>query len=212
MSGSLTRRRALAALSLAIAVAPAAARAALAGDDAALVTRAVDYLDSLTSVKSRFVQSDRRGEVATGTVWLARPGRARFEYDPPSSLLITSDGRTVTVANGRLKTLQRLPLSSTPLAVFLAQHIRLDRGARVTRVDRTPDGFSITARDAHGLSQGEITLYFLEGPLRLTGWAIIDAQARLTRVTLDNLAPVASPADSLFTQKPPAASALPPGV
>ena len=210
MSGSLTRRDALVALSLSLALAPGAA-GALTADDQALVARAVAYLDGLTSVKSRFVQSDQRGDVAAGTLWLARPGRARFEYDPPVGLLITSDGKTVIVTNSRLKTFQRLPLSSTPLAVFLAQHVRLDRGARVTRVDRVPDGFSITARDSRGLAQGEITLYFLEAPLRLTGWAIIDAQARLTRVTLASLAPTAIPPAYLFTQVP-GVGALPPGM
>jgi outer membrane lipoprotein-sorting protein len=208
MRRPLSRRDLLIASALTL-LAESPAFAALSANDEALVARAVAYLDGLTAAKGRFEQSDQRGDVATGSIWLARPGRARFEYDPPSGLLITSDGKTVTVSNSRLKTFQRLPLSSTPLAVFLAQHVRLDRGARVTRVDRTADGFSITARDSHGLAQGEITLYFLEAPLRLTGWAIIDAQARLTRVTLASLTPIATPAEDLFTQSPKAGTAPP---
>jgi outer membrane lipoprotein-sorting protein len=210
MSGSLSRRDVFAALSLSLALGPAAGAAPSPENDA-LIARAIGYLEDLTSVKGRFEQSDQRGVVATGTIWLARPGRARFEYDPPSGLLITSDGKTVIVSNSRLKTFQRLPLTSTPLAIFLAQHIRLDRGAHVTRVDRTADGFSISARDSRGLAQGDITLYFLDAPLRLTGWVIIDAQARLTRVTLTSLAPVPTPSADAFTQTPES-SAAPPGM
>ncbi len=198
---SLSRRAALVLAVAAAAALPAApALAALSADDQALVARATAYLDGLVSEKSRFTQADAQGNVATGQVWLARPGRARFQYDPPSGLLITCDGQTVVISDSRLKTVQRAPLSATPLAVFLADHIRLDRGVSVTRVDRQAGAFSITARASKGVAQGEITLYFLENPLRLTGWVIIDAQARLTRVTLEGLQPTPTPQASLFTQ------------
>jgi outer membrane lipoprotein-sorting protein len=191
----LSRRTALLALAAVAAPLPAFA---LAADDNALVARAVAYLDGLSSVRARFTQTDDRGGVATGTLTLARPGRARFQYDPPSTLLITSDGETVTLTNSQLKTHQRLPLKQTPLAIFLADHIRLDKGAQVTRVDHSPDGFSVTARAGAGLTHGDMTLYFLTSPMRLTGWVVTDAQARTTRVTLDGLSAVSAPPASFF--------------
>jgi outer membrane lipoprotein-sorting protein len=197
MIRSLTRRLALVALTASLA-APAVAHADPRDD--ALVAKAVAYLDGLTAVKGSFQQTDQRGVSVTGTFYLARPGRARFQYDPPSGLLITSDGKTVVLSDSRLRTFQRFPLSSTPLALFLADHIRLDKGARVTRVDRNPQGFSITARDGRGLAQGEITLYFAEAPTRLSGWAIVDAQGRATRVALGALSPLADASPDLFTQ------------
>jgi outer membrane lipoprotein-sorting protein len=197
-----SRRAALIALSAgALAALAIPSFAAASPETDAQVAQASAYLDGLVSVKSHFTQTDQRGSVAQGTVYLARPGRARFEYDPPSGLLITSDGKTVIVSDSRLKTFQRFPLSSTPLAVFLAQHIRLDRGARITRVDPQPGGYSITARDARALSQGEITLYFTDHPMKLLGWAVVDAQGRTTRVSLGPLGP-ASPSAELFVQTP----------
>ena len=198
MSSFPTRRAALTALAAAALASPALA----ADPNDSLVAKAVAYLDGVNDVKARFAQSDAHGDVAEGTVYLARPGRARFEYDPPSGLLITSDGRTVTLTDSRLKTVQRLPLSSTPLAVFLADHIRLDRGATITRVDPGVDGFSITARDTRNLAGGEITLYFADRPMRLSGWAITDAEAHTTRVSLGALTPFAPPSDGFFTQGP----------
>jgi outer membrane lipoprotein-sorting protein len=196
----IVSRRAALALLAGMPLAPSIAAAAAADDPR--VAKAVAYLDGVNDVKARFAQSDGRGAVAEGTVYLARPGRARFEYDPPSGLLITSDGRTVTLTDARLKTLQRIPLASTPLAVFLAEHVRLDHGAQITRVDASADGFSITARDTRNLSGGEITLYFTDRPMRLSGWAITDAQARTTRVSLGALTPFAPPSDAFFTQGP----------
>ena len=202
MSAPATRRSliALAAAGLCAAAIAGPALADAASDG--LVSRAIAYLDGVNDVKARFTQSDARGDVAQGTVYFARPGRARFDYDPPAGLLITSDGTTVAIYNTRLKSVQRAPLSSTPLAVFLADHIRLDRGAHVTRVDPQPNGFSITARDARNVGGGEITLYFDEGPLRLVGWSVTDAQARTTRVALGPLTPFAAPSPAFFSQGP----------
>ncbi len=203
----LNRRALAAALGFAPVLAwVAPALAARSPENDALIARAVAYLDGLVSVESRFTQTDAKGREATGKLWLARPGRARFQYDAPSGYLITCDGKTITISDARLKSVQRFPLSSTPLAVFLADHIRLDRGAHVTRVDRSADGFSITARDSHGAAQGDITLYFLEHPMRLTGWVVVDAEARMTRVTLEGLKTVATPDERLFTQGESAAS------
>src|SRR5271165_5041623 len=84
--------------------------------DDGLIARAVAYLDALTAAKGTFQQTDPRGVTVTGTFFLARPGRARFEYDPPSGLLITSDGKTVIMSDSRLKTFQHFALSATPLA------------------------------------------------------------------------------------------------
>jgi outer membrane lipoprotein-sorting protein len=199
MRSSSTRRVALALLVAAFAASPALA---LTPDDNALVARAASYLDGLPAVKATFSQTDARGDLATGVLYLARPGRARFQYDPPTPLLITCDGTTVTVTDTRLKTQQRFPLKATPLVIFLAEHIRLDRGAHVTRVDRSGGQFSITARSTSAVTGGEITLYFEEAPMRLTGWVVVDAQARMTRVILDGLTPISAPPDDLFVQPP----------
>jgi outer membrane lipoprotein-sorting protein len=203
----IARRSALAFLAIAAlsqAAIAAAPPPALSAEDSATVARAVAYLQGLTSAKGRFTQTDQRGGEATGVLYLARPGRARFEYDPPAGLVITCDGRTVTVANSRLKTLQHYPLSATPLGLFLAKEIRLDRGARVTAVTPTAGGFSITAVDVHGVGQGQIALNFAAAPLRLTGWTITDAQRRVTHVDLQGLEPVGELPPSLFVQATPA--------
>ena len=191
-----TRRAALLLLAAPILLAGPAVSAPA---DDPLVARANGYLDGLTSVKGRFQQSNQKGGEADGTFYLARPGRARFEYDPPSGLVITCDGQTITLSDSRRGAFQHVPLSSTPLAVFLSDHIRLDRGARVMRVDRSADGFSITARGPQAAA-GQITLYFTESPLRLTGWAVVDAQSHVTRVTLGPLAAIRPPPEGFFSQ------------
>jgi outer membrane lipoprotein-sorting protein len=198
----LTRRTALAAASTALFAAASAPAWAQGPTDQQLVDSAIHYLDGLASVKGRFEQADQKGGTADGTFYMARPGRARFEYDAPSSLLITCDGKTIILSDQQRKTFQRLALASSPLGVFLSDHIRVDQGAQVTRVDRTNGGFAITARGTNA-REGQITLYFADRPLRLSGWEVTDGGGHVTHVTLSALVPVAAPPSDFFTQTAP---------
>jgi outer membrane lipoprotein-sorting protein len=207
MNSPLTRRTALTAIALALAAGPAlAARTpppALSAEDAALVSRAVAYLEGLTSAKGRFRQMDARGVTTGGTFYLQRPGKARFEYDPPSGVVMASNGNVVAIFNSRLKTYEAYPLGATPLSLFLARQIRLDRGVRVARVIRVSDGFSIVASDARKKTEGQLTLDFSQAPLALQGWTITDAQGQSTRISLEGFAPSGPFPSSLFTLKDP---------
>lgn len=200
-------RRTLTLAAAASAFAPAAlaasASAALSPADQALVDQASAYLQSLGEAKARFTQTDAAGRVTQGTVWLKRPGKARFQYDPPSGLVVISDGAAVTVADFRLRSFTRYPLGATPLSLFLARTVRLDRGVAITAVDHTAEGFVIVARDGRGKTAGRLALDFAQSPLRLTGWTVIDAQGRATRVRLEGLAQVSGLDPALFVPKKP---------
>jgi outer membrane lipoprotein-sorting protein len=199
----------LAAGGLALSARAGAPAPGLGREDQALVDRAVSYLDGLTSERGRFVQTDARGEQTTGAFVLQRPGRARFDYDPPSGLVIASNGFKVTVVNRRLRTIESYPLGATPLGLFLARHIRLDRGVRVTQVDRSPGGFSIAARDGGKRNQGSIVLDFTDPPLRLAGWTVINAQGQSVRVRLTDFGPSAPLGHASFELADPARQTLP---
>lgn len=205
---SLTRRRLTQALTLGVAAAPfaglpALAQSTLPASDRAVVDRAVAYLEGLSEARARFVQTDARGRRQAGTVYLKRPGKARFDYDAPSGLLVVSNGRIVAVQDQRLKSFDQYPLSATPLSLFLARTIRLDQGVQVTSVTRAVGGFSITARDTRRQTAGEITLSFTDAPLSLAGWTVVDAQRRATRVQLQGLERASGLAGSLFELKDP---------
>jgi outer membrane lipoprotein-sorting protein len=203
MTSYPTRRRLLAAAAAA-AVLPQAARAApLSPADQALVDRAVAYLEDMGEVRARFTQTDGRGASSQGTVFLKRPGKARFAYDPPSGLLVVSNGRTVSVADSRLKTFDAYALNATPLSLFLAKTIRLDKGVTVTRVSRQADGFTLTARDGQKKTAGEISLTFRDAPLALDGWSVTDVQGRVVRVQLAGLSRVSGLDPDLFELKDP---------
>jgi outer membrane lipoprotein-sorting protein len=141
--------------------------------------------------------------VSQGDLFLKRPGKARFAYAPPSGLTVVSDGGRVIVSDTRLNTFTAYPLSATPLSLFLAKTIRLDRGVQVTRVSRAADGFSLTARDGAKPTAGQIVLSFTDTPMSLAGWAVTDAQGRTTQVRVTGLQRTSGLDPALFVLKDP---------
>jgi outer membrane lipoprotein-sorting protein len=180
----------------------------LAPDDAALVQRAQTYLDGLTTATGRFVQTAANGQDSSGTFWLQRPGRARFDYDPPSGMQLAADGHVVSEVNTRLRTIHSYPLGTTPLSLFLARHVALDQGARVEAVRRTPDGFEIEVRD--GKRRGSITLTFRNAPLALTGWVVKDARGAKVQVRVTQLEHSAPKPGAFFVLRAPPPEGLSP--
>ena len=211
-----TRRRLLALAAAAATIPPMGALAvtaptlALAADDQALVDKAVAYLQGLNEARGRFIQNDGRA-TTQGELFLKRPGKARFAYDPPSGLLVVSDGGRVIVQDKRLNTFTAYPLGATPLSLFLAKTIRLDKGVQVTRVARAADGFSITARDGKKETSGQIQLSFTDNPMALVGWTVTDAQSRATQVRITGLQRVSGLDPALFVLKDPRPKAADPG-
>ena len=205
-----TRRLMLAAFAAAVAATPAAA-ARLSPADQALVDKAQAYLQGISQVKGRFTQTDPRGSTSAGDIYIKRPGKARFAYDAPKNMVIVSDGSRVSVYDPRLKTFDSYPLSQTPLSLFLAKEIRIERGVDITQVTRFPNGFAITAKDSRGQTRGWITLTFANAPFRLTEWTVSDAQGARTRVQIANLQPVGALDDGFFVLKNPLRKPAPVG-
>ena len=65
--------------------------AALTAQDTADLQRVATYLNGILTMYARFRQVASNGGVATGQLWMARPGRRRFEYDPPAQILLRAD-------------------------------------------------------------------------------------------------------------------------
>jgi outer membrane lipoprotein-sorting protein len=177
----------------------------LTAEDRQEVARIVDYLQGLGSVKSGFVQTNARGASAGGTFYLQLPGRARFEYDPPSGLVMAADGRNMTEVDRRLKTRHVYALASTPLALILERNIRLDRGVVVRQVTHDRGSVTLVVEDARKKARGQVALNFSEAPLSLTGWTLQEGRGGAIKVRLAGLTPSAPHDQSFFELRDPKA-------
>jgi outer membrane lipoprotein-sorting protein len=162
------------------------------------IAQANQALNAVQRLQGRFVQTSPGGGRASGMFYMERPGKLRFEYDPPATLLIVSDGSVVAMRDRELRTTERTPLRSTPLNLILGRSINLERDARVLRVSRAGPWLLITARDRAGQTDGQITLQFFGSQAELRSWDVIDATGARTRITLSDLTRPASLDRALF--------------
>jgi outer membrane lipoprotein-sorting protein len=157
------------------------------GDRAAALAQANRTLNAVTRLQGRFVQSSPDGTRASGMFYMQRPGRLRFEYDPPATLLIVADGSVVAMRDTALRTTERTPLRSTPLNLILSENVDLERNARIIRVSRSGPWMMVSARDRSGQTDGTITLQFYGPDAQLRSWDVIDATGARTRIALSDL-------------------------
>ena len=167
-------------------VAVAAEPVALSPDQSAAVRRAVRYLNDISTLKARFIQISSNGAYAEGDVIIQRPGRMRFEYDPPHPVLIIANGLSLLFYDREIKQASFLPLWETPLWFLIRKEVTLSEGIVVSAVEQSPGALRITITDKDLSETGSVTLVFSDRPLALKQWEITDAQGILTQVSLIN--------------------------
>ncbi len=155
-------------------------------EDEKALAEASAYLSSLENLQGNFLQVGPDGSVAEGKFYLRRPGRLRFEYEPPDNLLVVADGTWVAVKDSAGPA-QRYPIASTPLNLLLGKNVNLTDSARVLNVDSQPGALLITLADRSGEAPGQITLIFDQPTLQLRQWVVTDAQGLQTTVALRNV-------------------------
>ncbi len=152
--------------------------------DQAAVQRVEAYLNSLTTMRARFLQVAQNGASAEGTAQIFRPGRMRFDYDPPEPILLIASGGQVMLYDRELRQPSIAPANSTPLGILLRPRIQLSGDVTVTATTRQAGFLHVSMHRTGQRAEGQLTLIFQENPLQLRQWSVLDAQGRETRVTL----------------------------
>lgn len=151
-----------------------------------LLKRLENYLDTVRTVRSRFLQVSSAGDVAEGLFEMSRPGKMRIEYDPPVPVEIVADGDWIHYHDRELKQVTSSPIRWTPAAPLLNEDIKLLNGRYiVTGLDQAKNAFIVTLTDRERLKDiGSLTLVFTDNPLALRKWSVTDARGIVTSVTL----------------------------
>ena len=184
---ALWRRGALLIFLLVVGFGATPARAEFSDDDRADIARMESYLNGIRSLQAQFVQVAENGSVAEGTFSLERPGRLRFEYTPPTPILIVGTGKTLVFYDAELGQVSRLPTDRTLLGFLSAETFAFDDSVIVEAVIREPGLLAVTVRDSKHPAEGSVTILFSDAPLRLRQWQVRDAQGKLTTIALTDL-------------------------
>lgn len=177
---------AVAALSAPSAYSAPVKPATLAPAERSDVSRVEDYLNAITSFRSRFVQVNPDGSAWQGMVYVQRPGRFRFQYDDPIPHLLIANRNWFIHVDRELGTTNLLPLDQTPAQFLVRRDLSFRNGLVVTGFERGAGVLAVRVVNSRNPDIGELTLIFSDRPLALRKWTIRDAQDNWTQVTLQN--------------------------
>ncbi|MGH1331578.1 MAG: LolA family protein [Paracoccaceae bacterium] len=146
------------------------------------------YLNSLKTAKGEFTQINDDGTISTGTIFIKRPGRVRFEYNPPEASLVLAGGGEVAIFDKKSnQPPERYPLAKTPLSLILAANVDLGRARMVTGHTSDANTTTVRAQDPDHPEYGSIELVFTGAPTELRQWKINDGGGGSTTVILGEL-------------------------
>lgn len=145
------------------------------------------YLNSLKTAQAGFTQVNGDGSISTGTLYIQRPNRVRFEYKGDKTLVLASAG-TVSVYDGKSRSgPQQYPLSKTPLSLILAPNVNLGQARMVTGYAEKKNATVVTAQDPQHPEYGNIQMVFTANPTQLRQWVVTDNAGKRTTVILGDM-------------------------
>lgn len=145
-----------------------------------------DHFSSVRTMMGEFIQFGPRGEQTEGKFFIERPGKLRFNYEPPAAFRVTSDGQTVVLENTRMRTADVYPLARTPLKLLLDDRIDLSED-KVRRVSEDEDLTTIELADTSMFGDSTITMMFDPQSYELRQWTVTDARGQDTTVMIYNV-------------------------
>jgi outer membrane lipoprotein-sorting protein len=172
-------------LLLALAALPFALPARAQGVNVSAIN---SYLTGLRSAQGRFTQTNPNRTTQTGTFYLQKPGRIRFEYDTPKGAMVIADGNWVGVFDPKSnRNPTRYPLDKTPLSLLLRDRLSLTEPGLVQGATRDAQGTDITVVDPRAPREGRMVMSFADDPVALRQWVVTTKAGQTTRVALEQL-------------------------
>ncbi|SNS51005.1 LolA family protein [Antarctobacter heliothermus] len=146
------------------------------------------YLNGITSATGTFTQINSDGTISTGEIAIKRPGKVRFDYNPPERALVMATAGAVYILDRKLNARpDTYPLRQTPLSIILDRQVDLGRAGMVVGHGFDGTATTVTAQDPDHPEYGTIQLKFTGGPVELRQWVITDGNGSKTTVILGGL-------------------------
>ncbi len=143
-----------------------------------------DYLGDIRTLQARFSQTDNMGEIMTGDLFLKKPGKIRFSYDPPNYLQIVSKQQAVLIFDPKNSGSGPLtyPLSYTPLGFLIKNDLSslINENSESVELD---DLIFLKIRNP----QYQLSIEFNKNPLFMAGWEFKNQMGEMIRIRLKDI-------------------------
>lgn len=184
LSGMATSLGALALAPMIPMLSRVALGAAPTSADQKDIGRIEEYFNTISTLQARFLQLSPNGRTAEGNLFIHRPWRLRFEYDPPVPYLLIADGSRVIFYDKELETPTIVAITSTPLEFFLGPTVKLSGLVSVTNMERRPGIMRITLVQTKSPKDGQVIITFTERPIEVKKWALVDSKGTTVEVAI----------------------------
>jgi len=157
------------------------------------------YLNGLTTVQAQFTQINPDGTLSTGKILIKRPGKIRFEYDPPNNALVMASAGALAIFDPKGNPQpESYPLNKTPLGLLLDKNIDLQRANMV--VGHVYDGTAtqVSVQDPEHPERGRMDLVFTGPTPELRQWVVHNENGEQTIVVLNDVQRDVAIRDYLF--------------
>jgi outer membrane lipoprotein-sorting protein len=176
-----------------------ATNATLKPEQRAIIQRVNDYLSNTQTLIGKFIQVGPDGRRTQGEFSLQKPGKVRFDYDPPSPIELIADGQTVVVRDRKLATQDVYPLSQTPLRFLVSDHVDLMRDTNLVAVYADDVFITVVVEEKNGVvGTSRLMIMFGAKDMQLKQWTVTDPQGYDTTVAVYNLDTTKRPDPNLF--------------
>ena len=143
-----------------------------------------DYLEDIRTLQANFSQTNNMGDIMTGVLFLKKPRKIRFSYDPPNNLQIVTKQQAVLIFDPKNSGSGPLtdPMSSTPLGFLIKNDLSsfIGESGEIFELD---DFIFLKVRN----SQSTLRIEFSKNPLSLSGWEFKNQVGETIKVTLNNV-------------------------
>lgn len=172
---------------------------ALTPEQRAVIDRVNTYLSNTQVLSGDFIQVGPDGNKTKGQFFISKPGKVRFEYDPPSPIDIVADGQSVVVRDRKLATQDLYPLSQTPLRFLLSDHVNLLKDTNLVALYTDDVFITVVVEEKNGIvGTSRLMIMFSSTDMQLKQWTVTDPQGYDTTVAVYNLDTTKRPDPSLF--------------
>jgi len=147
--------------------------------------RILNYLESFSSLSSKFIQINNNGEILSGKIFVSRPGKFRIEYEQIPLVLI-SDSKRLASVNKDLKSINFHSKNENPLAILLFKKLDMKK-VKILKLVENENTLLITISNTNFKDQGVVEILFETKPFKMKKWTVFKTDRTKTEVFFDNL-------------------------
>ncbi len=153
-----------------------------------LLQRVNQSLNGISTLVADFSQINADGRRRSGKLYVQRPGKLRFDYNPPTQLEVVADGSNVAVLDKKVPQQDIYGIKQTPLKFLVSEKIDIAKDTKLISVKRDKDEVILDIEDTNTVAgTSKLKIHFHGDSFVLKRWTVTDPQGIPTTVMLANI-------------------------